>query len=247
MVFKDYFSSRAELYARYRPTYPDELFAWVASLVQRHEVVWDCATGSGQAAVGLAEYFSHVIATDASAKQIAMADPHEKISYRVATADNSGLGGRSVDAVTVAQAIHWFDHQSFYDEVRRVLRSDGVIAIWAHGDPVIDDPAVNRIVHEYNRGTIEKYWKPERDLILQGLRTIAFPFREVTAPDFVLRREWTLEQLAGNMRTWSGTAAYASVLGADPIISVEASLASVWESGSRMIRWPLYVRAGYLN
>ena len=249
MEFKDHFSARAVLYSQYRPRYPDELFTWIRGLCRRHELVWDCATGSGQAAVGLAKVFDRVIATDASEKQISMADPHPSIEYRVATAYDSGLEDSSLDAVTVAQAIHWFDYDRFYSEARRVLRPSGLVAVWGYGDPVIDDVRLDRIVHDYNRGTIESYWRPERDIILSGLRTIPFPFAEVDAPSFTMERAWTLAELAGYMRTWSATAAFVEAHGIDPIIEVERSLAEYWgEAGSiHRIRWPLHVRAGYLT
>lgn len=246
MEFKDHFSGRAALYSQFRPTYPRELFDWIREIARKHETVWDCATGSGQAAVGLADVFQGVIATDASKKQIAMAEPHPCIEYRVATASDSGLADSSVDAVTVAQAIHWFDHDSFYREVRRVLKPDGVIVVWGYGDPVIDDPRLDRIVYDYNRGTIEKYWRPERDLILAGLRTIPFPFREIETPTLTMEQSWTLPELAGYMRTWSATAAYAETYNVDPVAPVESELAQHWGGGAHRVRWPLHVRAGYL-
>jgi ubiquinone/menaquinone biosynthesis C-methylase UbiE len=245
MEFKDHFSGRAALYSQFRPTYPDELFDWISRVTPRREVVWDCATGSGQAAVGLARVFKRVIGTDASEKQISMAEPHPSIEYRVATAYENNLPDASVDAVTVAQAIHWFDHAPFYSEARRTLRADGVIVIWGYGDPVIDNLRLDRIVHDYNRGTIESYWRPERDLILAGLRTIPFPFREISAPVFSMERSWTLAELCGYMRTWSATAAYAEKHGGDPVAPVEAALDEYWEQGTHLVRWPLYVRAGY--
>lgn len=249
MEFKDHFSARAVLYRRFRPRYPDELFGWIEALAARHQLVWDCATGSGQAAAGLAGVFERVIATDASGKQIAMAEPHPSIEYRVATAYDSGLDDSSVDAVTVAQAIHWLDYDRFYAEAQRVLKPRGVIAIWGYGDPILGDSLLDSIVHDYNRGTIESYWKPERNIILSGLRTIPFPFREVDAPGFVMERSWTLDELAGYMRTWSATAAYAEAHGVDPVRSVEAELAEHWGAAgsAHLITWPLYVRAGYPN
>lgn len=248
MEFKDHFSARAVLYSQFRPRYPDELFDFIGSLGSEHRSVWDCATGSGQAAVGLANVFDQVIATDASEKQISMAEPHPSIEYRVASAYESGLERSSVDAVTVAQAIHWLDHDRFYEEVRRVLRPDGVIAVWGYGDPVIDDDRIHQVVHDYNRGTIEAYWKPERDIILSGLRTIAFPFREVDPPSFTMQRLWTLPELAGYMRTWSATAAYAEAHGFDPVLGVESEIGEIWGDPAttrHRITWPLYIRAGY--
>jgi len=207
--------------------------------------VWDCAAGSGQASVGLAKYFSRVIATDASEKQIEMAEPQDRIEFRVAKSDASGLPDKSVDMVTVAQAIHWFEHASFYREARRVMRPEAAIVIWGYGDPIIDDPVLDKIVHDYNRGTIEKYWMPERDLILLGLRTIPFPFREIQAPMFQMKHDWTLEQLAGYMRTWSATAKYAEATGGDPVAKVENEMATLWGEKTHTVTWPIHIRAGF--
>lgn len=244
MQFQDHFSGRAVLYSQFRPRYPKELFDWIRSIAEHHEKVWDCATGSGQAAVGLANVFDRVIATDASEMQISMAEPHPSIEYRVSSAYDSGLADSSVDAVTVAQAIHWLDHGLFYSEARRVLRPDGFIIVWGYGDPVIDDPRLDRIVHHYNRGTIETYWRPERNLILDGLRTIPFPFREIEAPALTMERAWTLSELSGYMRTWSATAAYAEKNGGDPVAPVEDELSRLWGSGTHLVRWQLHIRAG---
>jgi len=245
MTFKDHFSNRASLYVQYRPHYPGELFDWIATLVSRHDVVWDCAAGNGQASVGLAKHFRRVIATDASEKQIAMAEPHEGIEFRVARSDASGLPDQSMDMVTVAQAIHWFDHDSFYREAKRVMRDGAAIVIWGYVDPIIDDPKLERIVHTYNRGTIEKYWKPERNLILDELRTIPFPFDEIQAPRFEMKHEWTLEQMCGYMRTWSATDSYAREIGYDPVALVEKDLAPLWGPGTHVVTWPIPIRAGY--
>src|SRR5262249_40414324 len=97
MVFTDHFSSLAKQYAQFRPVYPKELFAWLAEAAPSRGLVWDCACGNGQASQGLAEYFDKVIATDASAEQIAQAEPDPKIEYRVAKAESSGLASGSVN------------------------------------------------------------------------------------------------------------------------------------------------------
>ncbi|HYG65995.1 MAG TPA: SAM-dependent methyltransferase, partial [Thermoanaerobaculia bacterium] len=64
MTFKDHFSGHAADYASFRPGYPAVLFERVAALPRHRRLAWDCGTGSGQAAVGLAEHFERVIATD---------------------------------------------------------------------------------------------------------------------------------------------------------------------------------------
>lgn len=246
MTFKDHFSERAKLYAAYRPRYPDALFEFLAGLTGDHHTVLDCGTGNGQAAVGLARHFERVIATDPSPAQIQNATPHERIEYRVAPADASGLPARSVDLVAAAQSLHWFEPEAFFAEAKRVLVRDGAIAVWGYGDPVLDDVRLHEILHAFNRGLLEPYWFPERKLLLDGYRTIPFPFDEVNAPAMELEVRWTLYELAGYLRTWSATARFAAEHGTDPVNQVETSLAAHWGSPAarRVIRWPLALRAG---
>jgi len=247
--FKDHFSHIAASYAAFRPMQPPAVIAWAASLPQRHDVAWDCGTGNGQAARGLAEYFTTVIATDASATQIAHATPHSNVQYRVAPAEASGLDAHTVDLVTVAQALHWFDVERFYNEAKRVIVPGGALAIWGYGDARSDEPAVDRVLREFTRGTVGPYWPPERRILDSGFRTIPFPFREVTPPEFTLEERWTLNELLGYLRTWSATAAYIAANGRDPVEESTAAFETAWGNGSvqRVIRWPVAVRAGYVG
>jgi ubiquinone/menaquinone biosynthesis C-methylase UbiE len=244
--FKDHFSGQAAAYSTFRPTYPTALFDWLADNAPRRDRVWDVGTGSGQAAGALAAHFERVVGTDASSAQVAQASPHPRVEYRVAPAEASGLPAAWADVITVAQALHWFDLPKFFDEAKRVLAPDGLLAVWCYGDPKLDDPAVDRIVHDYNRGTVEKHWPRERDLVLKEYRTIAFPFREISTPSLMLGASWTLPQLAGYLRSWSATACYAKILGRDPVVVVEEELSSVWGTpeAPRVIRWPITIRAG---
>jgi len=245
--FKDHFSARAALYATYRPGYPDSLFSHLATLPLSRQVACDCATGSGQAARGLIKHFTRVIAMDASQSQISHAGRREAVNYVAAAAEEFPLRARSVDIVTVAQALHWLDLEQFYGEVRRVLAPRGVCAVWGYGDPVLDDAKLHEAVHRFNRVTIESYWAPERMTLLEGYATIPFPFREVAQPAFTLECNWTLAELGGYLRTWSATAAYAADHRVDPVIEVEAELATIWgpPDAKKTLRWPLFLRVGY--
>jgi len=142
----------------------------------------------------------------------------------IAPAHASGIPSHSIDLVTVAQALHWFDTAEFFGDARRVLVDGGAIACWGYGDPVLDDPALDGILHSFNRGLLEPYWAPSRNLLLKGYATIPFPFREVKAPRFRLEKSWTLSELAGYLRTWSATAKYIEAHGEDPVSDVERSL-----------------------
>lgn len=247
MRFKDHFSARAALYATHRPDYPEFLFSQLAAIPAKRSVACDCATGSGQAATGLARHFAHVVAMDASQSQLSHAMHASGISYLAAQAEHIPLPAGSVDLVTVAQALHWLDLSRFYGEVTRVLAPGGVLAAWGYGDPIVDDATLDALVHDFNRGTLESYWSPERMILLEGYATIPFPFREVSQPSFTLTRDWTLAELCGYLRTWSATAAYVERHGIDPVIALEAALRERWGSPGQTttLRWPLYLRVGY--
>jgi SAM-dependent methyltransferase len=174
----DHFSAHAAHYARHRPSYPPELFAWLAAQSPARELAWDCATGNGQAALALAEHFQRVHATDFSAEQLAQATPHPRVGYLQAPAEASGLAAQSCDLVTVAQALHWFCHERFFAEVRRVLKPGGLFAAWTytllHGDPELTE-----IVRDYSTNTVGAWWPPERRWVDLGYRGMPFPCADI--------------------------------------------------------------------
>jgi ubiquinone/menaquinone biosynthesis C-methylase UbiE len=245
-LFHDHFSSVANRYADFRPHYPAALFDYLARLAPQSSTVWDCACGNGQASLDLAERFNKVIATDASREQIASATPHPKIEFRVAPAEQSGLPDQSIGLLTVAQALHWFNFDRFYAEVRRVLRKNGVIAVWAYGIDVVEGDEVNELVQNYYSNTVGPFWPPERRLVEEGYRTIPFPFAEITPPSFRMEERWTLEQLLGYFSTWSATSRYIKVHGRNPLEPLAEELKRVWPdtNSPRSIVWPLSVRVG---
>ena len=244
MSFKDYFSGQASSYQAYRPSYPDDLFAFLASLAGQHNRAWDCATGNGQAAIGLAPYFAEVIATDASAAQIARAEPHQKIRYKVAPAEDSGLAPASIDLITVAQAAHWFDLDAFYREVQRVAAPGAVISIWAYGMAEVS-PAVDAVVQKLYGDIVGSFWPPERNFIEDKYETLPFPFEQVEVPTFEMRTTWTFSRLVGYLSTWSAVARYREAKGIDPVAMLQGELESAWgQAKTREIVWPLILKAG---
>jgi len=247
-AFHDHFSGVANRYADFRPHYPAALFDYLATLVPADSLVWDCAAGNGQATVDLAERFFQVIATDGSKEQISAAKPHPRIEYRIATAEESGLPDQSVRLVTVAQAVHWFDFDRFYAEVRRVLRPGGVIALWAYGLNLVEDDEINRVIHGFYAETVGPYWPPERRLVEEEYRTIPFPFKENTAPAFSMEALWTLDDLLGYFSTWSATNRYIQKRGDNPINGLRESLLPLWGAPGRerIMKWPLATRIGHV-
>jgi len=243
--FKDHFSSASDRYAAYRPDYPAALFAWLASLCAERDMAWDCATGSGQAAQGLAPHFRQVIATDASAEQIRHAEPHAAIDYRVAPAEASSLADRSVDLVTVAQAAHWFDLPRFYAEVKRVLKPGGVLALWGYGRMVLPGDMDAPFRHFYGE-TVGPYWPPERSLIDDAYRSLDFPFAEIQPPAFHIEVGWSLPRLIAYLSTWSAVKRYREANGLDPLPALMAELEPLWGDRDtvRKLQWPLFLRVG---
>src|SRR5207248_8744286 len=217
--FKDHFSGHAVEYAKFRPHYSDELFEYLALISPRHELAWDCATGNGQAAVGLARHFDSVIATDASAQQIASAELNDRISYRVAPAEASGIDSASVDLISVAHALHWFDIDRFFTEAIRVLNENGALAISSYNVLEIA-PEIDAIIWEFYRETTGPFWPPERELVETDYKDIKLPFAELLPIRIEMRERWNLHQLAGYLPTSSVTPQLSAARGLDPVRSV---------------------------
>lgn len=250
-----YFHKQAAAYAEFRPDYPDELFRFIASLVTRHDVAWDCATGNGQAATGLARHFKRVIATDVSAEQISHARPQLNVDYRVAPAESSGLVEGSVDAVTVCQALHWLDRPRFFAEARRVLAPGGALVVTVYGDAHIsDNAALDELLQHFSKVFMRDYWPADRKLV-DGLYwgidfqhgNLDAPFSLLPAPAITLSKQWTLRQLAGYMRSWSSTTRYVERHGGDPVATVEREMHRIRGNSevSLQISWPFRIFAGH--
>ena len=243
--FEDHFSKHSEQYAQYRPRYPEEIYAYLASIAPGASLAWDCGTGNGQAALGLAKHFDKVHATDASAEQIALAYAHDKVDYRVEPAEHVSLKDSSVDLVTVAVAVHWFDFEEFYREVKRVLKPGGILAVWTYYLAEIS-PEIDQLIFKYYAEILKDFW-PERIRYLEErYQTIPFPFDEMIPPSFVMEINWNLIQLAGFLDSWSATQRYKSQMGHHPLEIIWPELAMAWgdENEPWLIRWPLHFRIG---
>jgi len=244
-MFKDRFSGHASEYAQYRPHYPRALFEYLAGIAPERKTAWDCATGNGQAAVPLAEFFERVLGTDASEKQIENAEAHERVRYSVIPAEHSELAPGSVDLITVAQALHWFERYAFYAEAKRVLKPNGILAVWTYNLFRIS-PEIDRLIANFYRETVGPYWDFERKLVETEYSTIDFPFEELAPPAFHMEAEWSFEQVLGYLRTWSATKNFMADRGFDPVTALRESLQPLWGDlqKTRIAAWPLGMRVG---
>ena len=242
--FKDHFSKQAADYAKFRPRYPQALFSYLGTITPSRRLAWDCATGNGQAAVQLATVFDRVIATDASEKQVASAEPRPNIDYRMAPAENSGLDSSSVDLIMVAQALHWFDLDRFYDEAKRVLKPAGAIAASAYNLLHIE-PEIDAIVNRYYTDVVGPYWPPER-LLVERFAELPFPFQELTPPTFEMTAQWNCDHLLGYLWTWSSTQRFVASQNRNPLEAIADDLRAAWGAAEkpRLVAWPLSLRVG---
>ncbi len=245
-AFEDHFSRQAEDYARFRPRYPEALFTELARLAPAQERAWDCATGSGQAAVALAEYFDEVVAIEPSASQLEHAAPHPKVIYRQATAEASGLDKASVDLVVAAAAAHWFDLDDFYAEIRRVCRPGAVVALFSYFTAVEVHPDVDALIARWSNDVLHEHWPERIERVRQRYAAIPFPFQEQPFGEHACTARWTKQAVVGVFSTWSATQRAVAEAGESVIARFGAELEEVWPAGADEldVKVPLFGRLG---
>lgn len=245
MSFKDHFSGHADIYRDARPHYPAALFTWLATQAPDTHLVWDCGCGNGQASVALAAHFNEVFASDPSATQIAAAEAHAHVHYHVEPAEQTVLATGSVSLITVAQALHWFDFTRFYAEVQRVLKPRGMIVVWSYADCHVT-ATIDAIKNRLYVDLLGSYWPPERHYVETGYADLPFPFKEIKAPPFEMRVEWSASQFIAYLRSWSASQRYLQTQKQDAVSLIETELREVWGNASRTVHWALAMRAGRL-
>ncbi len=241
---KDNFSSGSENYALYRPTYPVGLFQYLNSLLPQSKFAWDCGTGNGQFAFQLTNFFEKIFATDISQNQLLNANKHPKIIYSLQPAEMTDFPDHHFDLVTVAQAIHWFDFTKFYQEVERVLKKDGLLAVIGYGLLSVS-PSVDLVLNHFYSQTLKEFWDPERKYIDEGYKTIPFPLQELVPPNFEILLDWNLDQLIGFLKTWSAVKHFENQKGYNPVDKIVDDLKSVWSGNDfHSVGFPVLLRIG---
>jgi SAM-dependent methyltransferase len=246
MTTKDLFSEGSKNYAAFRPIYPVDLFGFIYSHTKSYEVVWDCATGNGQAANDLALRFKKVFATDLSEKQIQNAKPKINIEYSICKAEHTPFADNSFDLITVAQAIHWLNFDLFYKEVRRVAKPNSLLAVWGYSLLSIN-PVIDPLINQFYVNVIGSYWDKERKFIDEKYQTIPFPFEEIKSPEFEMSFEWTLAELTGYINTWSAVQKFIQLNESNPVDELIHSIQPHWGSERKLVRFPLFLRLGKIR
>ena len=247
MAWADHFSATAGDYHRYRPIYPDALFAYLSTLAPSNEWVWDCATGNGQAAFGLSPHFETVVATDASFQQLAQSPSRQNVRFLACRAEAAPLNANRFSLVTIAQALHWFAEDGFFEEVVRVSTNGAIVAAWSYRLASIDLDIDTVLTQFYD--DIGPYWPAERCYVAAAYATLPFPFSELTPPAFTMTALWTLDHLMGYVATWSAVKRARRATKVDPLPELLTKLQSVWQEPhvARQVSWPLRIRIGQVT
>lgn len=240
---KDNFSLQAGLYAKYRPVYPGEIFKFILGQVQEKNAAWDCATGNGQTARELASSFQKVMATDISENQLLNATRLPNIFYSVQAAEQTDFADNSFDLVTVSQALHWFNFELFYRELKRVTRPGGWFAAWMYGGFSIT-PAIDELKRQYHDVTLGAFWDKERKFVNENYQTIPFPLKEIECPPFSMSYNWGLDELKGYFNTWSALQKFIAVNGYNPVDELMKKIEPHWIQERMTVRFPLHIRMG---
>jgi ubiquinone/menaquinone biosynthesis C-methylase UbiE len=243
--FTDNFSKQSDIYAQYRPHYPKELFEYLAGLTDQHETAWDCGTGNGQAAIGLTPYFKTILATDPSENQIKHAYPHARVNYRVERAEIFQHESNSIDLITVANALHWFDHETFYPLVDRVLKPNGVFAAWAYEVPLVS-VEIDKVTRHFHDVIVDEFWAQPNRLVENEYRDLIFPYPFIDTPMFYSHREFDLKDFVAYFNTWSATQKFIAARGYNPTVRLEEDLLPFWGDSTlkRRVSWKLILKAG---
>ncbi|QYA26565.1 class I SAM-dependent methyltransferase [Gramella sp. MT6] len=242
---KDNFSTRSKEYSQYRPTYPNEVYDFIKAQLSSYDTAWDCGTGNGQVAVELSKFFKKVEATDISENQLKNAAKRDNIHYSVQPAEKTSFSNRKFDLIISAQAVHWFNFDTFYSEVIRCLKPGGKVMIMGYG-LFYSNTETKRVITRFYNDIIGPYWDEERIYLDENYETIPFPFKEIATPEFAQRYHWSIDHLLGYLRTWSAVKHFENENGRDPVSLIESELREAFGK-SNEVNFPILLRMGKMD
>lgn len=191
------FSDRATDYARFRPTYPPEAIAALIGVTADPHALTaaDIGAGTGISSRLLADRGVKVWAVEPNAAMRDAAEPHPRVEWRDATAEQTGLDDRSVERVTCCQAFHWFEPDAALKEFQRILKPTGRVALmW--NDRHTADPftaELTEVIYQASDRTIFDRKDRKSPVALQNSPL----FQNFQAQTFDWGRSLTLEELIG--------------------------------------------------
>jgi hypothetical protein len=247
METKDYFSGHSKIYAAFRPSYPQAVYDFILRYVPGKITAWDCATGNGQVAKVLSEYFKKVDATDISQQQLDRAYQADNIYYATSAAEKTSFTDNQFDLITVGQALHWFDVDAFYKEAKRVGKNKSILAIWGYSLCSVDED-IDKIFLDFYRNIVGPYWDNARKLVEEEYKNMPFPFEQITTPKFEINVSWTRNEFVGYLTSWSATQKYIKTNKINPVDAIAEQLKKYWRvDETKTVRFPVFVKLGIVN
>jgi len=244
---KDNYSNYSDNYAKFRPTYPQTIFDFLYTLLNEKNKAWDCGTGSGQIAQELSKDFKTIEATDISAAQIENAYHANNIHYSIQPAEKTTFDANSFDLITVAQAAHLFDINTFNEEVKRVGKPNSIIALIGYEFTNIT-PEIDSIILRFHEELTKNITGLDRKNLTQKYQSIPFPFREFETPEITNIKLWKLEQLLGYLNTWSLVKNYSKINGTNPLDEISEDITKAWGNTEiRKVNFPLIFKVGRIT
>ena len=244
---KDYFSDQAKLYATFRPDYPKELYEFIFHHLLHKKIAWDCATGSGQVAQHLSRHFEKVYATDISHQQLESAHRADNIFYSVSPAEKTSFQDDQFDLITVGQALHWFNLEKFYAEVKRVAKNNSLLAAWGYNICTVNKD-IDSLFLDFYHNVVGPYWDSARRHVENEYAQLSFPFNAIPSPEFVIRVQWTIDQFTGYVTTWSATQKYIKIKQTSPVPLLKERLKGLWDpEEKKIINFPVFLKLGIIQ
>jgi ubiquinone/menaquinone biosynthesis C-methylase UbiE len=245
---KDNFSKQSDVYVKFRPNYPQELYDFLMPQVAKKELALDCGTGNGHAASILAGYFKKVFAIDISSNQLKNAVKKDNIEYIICPVEQTPFKNDSFDLITVATAVHWFQFDAFYNEMYRIGKDGCIFSCWAYSLLQTNEPGVNELLQSFYFETLKGYWDKERKLVEEEYKTLPFPFEEIENPGFSNRLEWSFEELEGYLNTWSAVQHYIQRNTTNPVSDLMRVIHTKFPPNlSLTVMVPVFMRVGMIH
>ena len=245
---QDRFSGNSFNYRRFRPAYPLPFIEEIIGLSNQRVNCLDCGTGSGQVAKVLSQYFDKVHAIDISEDQIRNSHQAANIHYSVSRAEKTDFPADSFDLITVAQAIHWFDFQTFFNEVLRITKDGGIIALWGYGLLRFNN-SLDRHIDRFYEDVVGPYWDSERKHVESSYENIPFPFTEIKLKKhYCISKDFSLDEFTGYLSTWSAVNKFKLTEGYDPVKSLLEILKPIWgEKLPQRAEFQIFTRIGRIK
>ncbi|MCB0664285.1 MAG: class I SAM-dependent methyltransferase [Saprospiraceae bacterium] len=241
---KDHFSEGSDLYKKFRPRYPGEIFSRINAVIKDKHRALDCGTGNGQIAVELNPFFEEVYAIDISLQQISEADKINGIFYSLQPAEKTNFSDDFFNLIVAGQAAHWFNFNDFFRECHRLLVPGGILALIGY-DLVRVNVEIDRVIDKFYHTILGPYWPPERKYVDAQYLDIPFPYPDLNFPPSEINCTWSFSEFVGYLNTWSSVKKFIREIGSNPLDKISKELQISWGKNEvHIIRFPVFSRIG---